>query len=69
MKNLKSGNKGTVLFITSEKKSYQIKGGMEYHSEGPIFDDMKKWNPEKYPGHGAAVVRIETIYSGSEKIL
>ncbi len=69
MKNLQAGSKASVLFITSEKKSYQIKGSMEYHTEGAVFDDMKKWNPEKLPGHGAAVVNVEAIYSGSEKIL
>lgn len=69
MENLQAGSKVSVLFITSEKKSYQIKGSMEYHTEGAVFEDMKKWNPEKHPGHGAAVVNVEAIYSGSEKIL
>ncbi len=69
MENLQAGSKVSVLFITSEKKSYQIKGSMEYHTEGAVFEDMKKWNPEEHPGHGAAVVNVEAIYSGSEKIL
>ena len=69
MENLQSGIKVAVLFITSDKKSYQIKGSMEYHTEGAVFEDMKKWNPEEHPGHGAAVVNVEAIYSGSEKIL
>ena len=69
MENLQAGSKVSVLFITSEKKSYQIKGSMEYHTEGAVFEDMKKWNPEEHPGYGAAVVNVEAIYSGSEKIL
>ena len=44
-KNILSGSKGCVLFITSENKSFQIKGSLEYHKEGEIFEDMKKWNP------------------------
>ncbi len=39
--NLLSGSKGTILFITSEKKAYQVKGMIEYVSEGEYFDFMK----------------------------
>jgi predicted pyridoxine 5'-phosphate oxidase superfamily flavin-nucleotide-binding protein len=42
MKNIESGSSASILFITSEKKSYQLKGALEYFSEGEIFDDMKK---------------------------
>ncbi|MBN1648798.1 MAG: pyridoxamine 5'-phosphate oxidase family protein [Spirochaetales bacterium] len=59
---------GSVLFITNEKKAYQIKGRLEYHKDGRFFTDMKKWNPEKHPGHAVAVLVPEAIYSGSEKI-
>jgi predicted pyridoxine 5'-phosphate oxidase superfamily flavin-nucleotide-binding protein len=69
MKNIEAGSSASILFITSEKKSYQMKGALEYFSDGEIFDDMKKWNPEKHPGHGAAVVLVGSIYSGAEKIL
>lgn len=67
--NIQSGSRGSLLFITSDKKSYQIKGPIEYYREGPIFDDMKKWNPAKHPGRGAAAIKVDEIYSGSEKIL
>ncbi|MBN2863906.1 MAG: pyridoxamine 5'-phosphate oxidase family protein, partial [Bacteroidales bacterium] len=43
--NIFSGSKGSILFITKEKKSYQIKGSIEYHEKGAVYDDMKKWNP------------------------
>ncbi|UDQ97241.1 pyridoxamine 5'-phosphate oxidase family protein [Lentisphaerota bacterium WC36G] len=67
--NIKNGQKiASVLFITEENKAYQIKGEMEYHTEGEIFDNMKSWNPEKHPGHAALLVKISEIYSGSEKI-
>lgn len=68
-KNILSGSKGTILFITDENKSYQIKGSIKYYTEGDIFDDMKKWNPEKHPGHGAAAVEVEEVYSGGKKLL
>ena len=69
MENILSGSKGSILFITKERKSYQIKGSIEYHTEGQIYEDMKKWNPEKHPGHGAAALKGEEVYSGSEKLL
>lgn len=68
MSNLLAGSKGSILFMTKEGKSYQIKGSLEYHQTGAIFDDMKKWNPAKHPGHGAAVLKIEEVYSGAEKL-
>ncbi|WP_028584935.1 pyridoxamine 5'-phosphate oxidase family protein [Desulfogranum mediterraneum] len=67
--NILAGSKGSILFITSEGKAFQFKGVVEYHQEGEIFDDMKKWNPEKHPGHAAAVLRIEEVYSGAEKLM
>lgn len=68
-KNLQSGSKGSILFITGEGKSFQVKGTMEYHTDGPVFDDMKKWNPAKHPGHGAAALKVEEVYSGAKKLI
>lgn len=69
MDNILLGSKGSLLFITEEGKSYQIKGAIKYYTEGEIFEDMKKWNPEKNPGHGAAVIEVEEVYSGAEQLL
>ena len=67
-KNLMRGGKGAILFITQEGKAYQVKGSLEYHTDGAIFDHMKTWNPEKHPGHAAAVLRVEEVFSGAEKL-
>ena len=67
--NILSGSKGSVLFMTNENKAYQLKGSIEYHKEGTVYDDMKCWNPEQHPGHGAAALKVEEIYSGAEKLL
>lgn len=67
--NISSGSKGSVLFITSEDKSYQVKGTIEYYKSGKIFDDMKKWNPQSLPGHAVAALKVEEVYSGGEKLL
>jgi len=69
MENIIAGSKGSILFITKEGTSYQIKGSIEYHKEGVIFDDMKKWNAKQHPGHAAAALNVEEVYSGAEKLL
>ena len=42
---------------------------IDYQKEGSIFEDMKKWNPTKHPGHAATVLKVEEVYSGSKKLL
>ena len=69
LENILAGSKGTILFLTKEGKSFQIKGRIAYHTEGEIYDDMKKWNPQKHPGHAAAALNVEEVYSGAEKIV
>lgn len=67
--NLKRKGKGAVLFITSANKAFQIKGTIEYHTSGEVYDEMKRTLPAKFPGHAAAVILVEEIYSGAEKLL
>ena len=68
-KNILSGSKGVILFITEENKAYQVKGSIQYCTEGAIFDDMKKWNSKKHPGHAAAALKVEEVYKGAEKLV
>lgn len=67
--NILAGSKGSILFITKEGTSYQLKGTMRYYTSGQIYDDMKKWNPERLPGNAAAAMEVEEVYSGSEKLM
>ncbi len=67
--NILAGSKGVLLFITEDNKAYQIKGSIQYCTEGAIFDDMKKWNPAKHPGHAAAALKVEEVYKGAEKLV
>jgi len=67
-KNIFAGTRGSVLFITPDDTAFQLKGIVEYHTEGDVFDDMKEWNPKQHPGHAAAVLKIEEVYSGSKKL-
>lgn len=68
LKNIQNGCKGNFLFLTEEGKAYQLKGTYTHYTEGKMFDDMKSWNPVSLPGVGVAVLDIEEIYSGSNKI-
>ncbi len=68
LKNIKAGSKGAALFMTADKKAYQLKGAIEYHESGSVFDDMKKWNPAKHPGRGAAALVVKEIYSGAKRV-
>ena len=67
--NILAGSKGSILFITEADKAFQVKGTLEYHKEGDVFEDMKTWNPQQHPGHAAAVLKVEEVYSGAEKLL
>jgi uncharacterized protein len=68
-KNLLEGSqKGSVLFLHKDGNAYQIKGRLEYHIEGALFDFMKTWNPVKHPGRAAAILQVEECYSGAERI-
>ena len=66
--NILDGSAGAVLFITNGGKAYQLKGALEYHKEGAVFDFMKTWNPEQHPGHAAVALIPETVYSGAEQV-
>jgi predicted pyridoxine 5'-phosphate oxidase superfamily flavin-nucleotide-binding protein len=71
-KDILERSKGFILFITREGKAFQIKGIIEYHKEGLIFEDMKRWKPKKHPsntascmegGRGLPVLRIFLMVS------
>ena len=68
-KNIQSGSRAAVLFITGEKKSYQAKGEVEYLTAGPIYEDMRQWSDQKHPRIAAAVLRVDELYSGAQKLI
>ena len=67
--NILGGTRGSLLYITEDSKTIQIKGSVTYNTSGPMFDHMKSWNPSKHPGHAAAALAIEEIYSGAQRLL
>ncbi len=68
-KNIHGGTRGSILFITPDGKAYQLKGSIEYHTEGVFFEDMKQWNPKEHPGHAAAVLKIAEVYTGAKRLV
>jgi len=67
-RNLLAGCRGSILFMDKDGKTYQVKGTLEYLTSGKFFEEMKSWNPPQHPGHGAAALRVEQIFSGPEQI-
>ncbi len=68
-KNILSGSSGSILFRDKGGKAYQMKGMLEYYTEGVVFDEMKGWNPTNHPGLAAVALRVGTVFSGSEQLL
>jgi hypothetical protein len=66
--NILNKSRGSLLFITKENISYQVKGRIEYYSEGSYYDFIRQNTDKKYPVHGCAVLFVEEAYSG-EKVL
>jgi len=69
LENIGNGSKGVLLYIAPERESYQLKGTLEYYTDGPVYDDMKRWLDPKFPGKGAVVLTIEEVYYGAEQVV
>jgi len=67
--NILNGSKGTLLFLTKQGKAYQTKGSIDYQTSGELYDDMKVWVDPKLPSVAAAVLLVEQVYCGAEKLL
>lgn len=67
--NIQSGSKAALLFITDTNKAYQLKGSIQYLTEGEIYDDMREWVDQKHPRIAAAVLTMEELYSGAEQLI
>ena len=67
--NIQNGSKGTLLFITEAGKAFQLKGSIQYLTEGTVYEDMRKWVDEKHPRIAAAALVVEEAFSGAERII
>lgn len=69
LENILAGSSGSLLMIAPEREAYQIKGSLEYYTDGPIYEQMKAWLDPKFAGVGAVILNIESIYYGAEKVV
>lgn len=67
--NIKNGSKGSFLFLARPRKPYQAKGSIKYSTSGPEYEALKAFVDPKYPRVAAAVLSVEELYSGAEKII
>ncbi len=66
--NVETGGKAALLYIAPEREAYQLKGSVEHHGEGPVFDYLKSWLNPNYPGKSAVLFRIEEVFYGATKV-
>jgi uncharacterized protein len=66
--NIEQGSKGSLLFITADGKSFQLKGALTRHCDDVEHEAMKKWLDAKYPGEAAVVLSPEEVYCGAARI-
>ncbi len=73
-KNLLENPKISFVVLDKEnKKSYQIKGTVEFHKDDQIFKDTVKWVEDErsstttHPKSGI-ILNVKEIYCGAEKI-
>lgn len=66
--NIQAGSTGALLFLTRAGRSFQLKGGLQYHQQGPLFEDMKSWNPPHLNGRAAVVLVLEEVYTGADRL-
>lgn len=66
--NILGGSRGALLFLTKQRLSYQLKGRIEYHTSGPVFEAMKLNNRSDLPGIAAAALHVEEAYCGAERL-
>ncbi len=69
LENICNGCKASLLYIAPEREAYQIKGTIEHHPDGPVFDDMKRWLNPNYPGKSAVLLNIEEVYYGAKRVV
>ncbi|MCD4831652.1 MAG: pyridoxamine 5'-phosphate oxidase family protein [Anaerohalosphaeraceae bacterium] len=66
--NVLGNGKIAFAVLDEEKGSYQVKGTAERLTEGPMFDEVQKWVPDRLPRVAAVVMHVKEIYNGAKSI-
>jgi len=59
---------GNYLWLTKEKKSFQIKGHFTYETEGERFETLQAETDPKFTLVAAAVLHVDEIWEGAERL-
>ena len=62
--NILETGQGSLLFLTQEHKSYQLKGTFEFQASGPVYEEMKNHSPTPYPA-SVAVLHVTEVFAGA----
>ena len=68
LENVERGGRASLLYIAPEREAYQVKGAVEHHRDGPVYDAMKRWLDPRHPGRSAVLLHIEEVWRGAERI-
>jgi hypothetical protein len=68
LENIKNNPKAAITFRDDELGSYQIKGGVEYHTDDDYHKQVREWCREDLDRKGAVVLTAEEVYNGAEKL-
>ena len=66
--NILGNPKLSFLVLDEEKGSFQVKGTAKRLTKGPMYDEVQRWVPEKFPRVAAVVLHVEQIYNGAEQL-
>jgi uncharacterized protein len=66
--NIENGTKASLLFITKNRKAYQIKGAIDYFAGGPLYEEMLTWADPKHLRKGVAVLNAQQIFRGKDRL-
>ena len=69
--NIEAASRAALLWITPQWQAYQVYGPIRYETEGPIYQRMRQWLDPRFLDtvKAAAVVEIEAVYSGAQRLL
>ena len=67
--NIRERKYAVVLFLTESGISYQIKGTVEYYTEGPRYREMLAWAKPEHPRKGVLLVNAEQVFRGGERLV
>jgi len=59
----------SLLSLTKEGKTLQLKRAIALQDSGPVFDEKKRTNPEKYRGHLADALHVEEVFAGADQLV